>query len=362
MDKIIGIILLCITALSVNAANISNIYITASGNNKFEAKAKAEYSGRERVLAMLARKFGVYEEVKKYDLETLAGVFKIYDVIGEKSTSSTYSATVSFEYSERELNKLFLKYYPQASAKKFSEYLVIPVFKQGSKMRIWLKDNEWLRMWGKHQEVLEQAKLLYGASFPALRKNITSDNLFDYKYDDYLALLPNNLFKGVLIVVLEHFTTDEGNGYVVVDYVTLDDNTDSEVYSENISIATPEDVSESMQDVIENILYSYGRAYVSNAGNILENKSSQVKKKVLPNFIMRAEFYNAEEQEELTRKLNTVKALKKVEIMHDFGAKYTIALYTKLTEEELAKALYNSGLSYVKRGDSYLLINIANGV
>lgn len=363
MDRIIGLILLCLTAFSVNAANISNIYITASGNNKFEAKAKAEYLGRERVLAMLASKFGVYEESKDYDYDTLAKVFKIYDVIGVKSSSSTYAATVSFEYEQSDLNKLFLKYYPKESAKKFAEYLVVPVFKQGSKIRVWLKDNDWLRLWGKHQEELQQAKLLYGASFAELRKAVTSDNLFDYKYADFLKLLPNTLFKGVLIVVLEHYTSDDGNGYIVVDYLTLDDSDENEVYSENISIATPEDVNESMQDVIENILYSYGSAYVSNVakGSNHATKSAEIKT-IMPNFIMRAEFYNAEEQEELTRKLNTIQALKKVEIAHDFGAKYSIALYTQLTEEELAKSLYKSGLSYVKRGDSYLLINVLNGV
>ena len=363
--KFILIVLLHGITLAAYSASVSNIYIEAQGNNGYEAKAKAEHLGRKRALMMLARNLSLMDNPDEMSFDDLASVFTISSVIGEKITSVSYSATVTLNYSRADLNKLFLKYFPNSSRKLFAEYLVIPVFKQGSKIQLWLKDNEWLKSWGEYRSELTNARLLLASNFAALRRGVTSSNIFDLRYSDLLELVPETLFKGALIVVLEHYTYDSGYGYMAVDYITLEnDNTqEPELYSENITIASQQEIPEATSNIIENILYNYGSEYVDSAIDSKQQAvSTPTKAKEKPAFIMRAEFYNSGEQEELTAKLNSIKFIKKVEIKHDFGAKFSVALYTELSEEELAKELYKNQLSYVKRGDSYLLINVINGV
>lgn len=358
----IFVLLANIFGLNAHASEMYNIYVSATGNNQFEAKVKADAAGMKRCALMLLRKFGIQSD-KHVDFayDDLARVFEQTKVLNEQINEKSYSATVDYSYDKHELGQFMFHYFPQESEEKFARYLVFPVFKQGNKVVLWQdKNQQWLALWDKHSSDLANSKLIVGSRKEELKRNINANNIFTITYSDLLKLLPESLFEKALIVTLEYFTYDNGQGYIQIDYTTLSHDGKS-VITETLPIASQSEISAKMEYILDKVRKDYGSDIIIAT----QQPDSAEKTGIIddrPAYVMQARIYNPEELNELRHKLHNIANITKVNIVHDYDTKYRVDIYTSLASEELAKEFFKNNLSYIRNGDSYLLISIKHGV
>ena len=183
---------------------ISDLFIEATGNNKYEAKIKAHEIGMFRALSLVIDRMGIENHgIGKISYYELSTVFTPINITNEFSSKEQYSATVTYQYQSGQIYKLLLNHGSTTVDNMFYEYLVIPVFKQNNKYTIWKKKRKWQKLWDEARELLEDRKIFYPENSLILSQKITSDNIMKLDYNEFIDIFPEHLFKKVMIVSSE---------------------------------------------------------------------------------------------------------------------------------------------------------------
>ena len=346
---------------------ISDIFIEATGNNKYEAKIKAHQQGMQRALILLADKIGVdINNLETAPYHRLKNVFNTITIHSELSQKEKYSATVSYEYSQGKFYKLLLDYGDSKIDDLFYEYLVIPVFKQSSFLNIWTPDKMWNDFWSESRKLLNTHKLYYPEKSLFLAKKITSDNLFNLEYDEFIDLFKNHFFKGVLIVTAEFFTDRNTRESIVrvTTYAIHADGSSRDVFEKDYPLNEMADIGYTVDLAIGKVIDDFGRLRSQQDTASQEESNNWLPENEPENkpIVMSFDVYDPDELQIVEDKLERVDQIESFRIEHDYNNRYKIIMYTSVSEFELAEGLYLNGLSYKIYGNLYHLIDVKKGV
>ena len=374
MKKIFILILVLssfnLKAFSSNCFEITDIYIDAQGNNKYEARIKAHEKGMYRALLIIADRIGInYKDIEQISYPRLKEVFAVSSIINEVETAESYSATVSYKYDLSALNQVLLAYGNHVVDEKFYEYLIFPVFKQRRILNVWDETQPWNKLWAGERKVLEQNRLLYPKASRALTTKLDQQSIFNYSYDDYLEAFQNILFKKVMLLICEYFTdVHTGEAVMVINSIIVGPGQDKKLASNEYSIENQDEIPLIMEDVIAQTIRDYGKLkggidYVEKAligkeeVDVAQDQSEQHLRTIMLNI----EVFDEEELESIKEKLKSVKEIESFIIHHDYDRKYKVAIKTSKNEAELAEGFYLNGLSFKIYGNLYNLIDVKEG-
>ncbi len=359
------IMLACINCLA-QTHEISEVYIEATGNNKYEAKIKAHDQGMFRSLSLLANKLGLpTTEINKIPYAELKEVFQIKETVNELSTVERYTATITYTYNKTKLFELLLKYGSPALEYKFNEFIIIPVFKQQIILNIWDSEKKWNDLWAQSLDRLADYKLIYPKKNLFYAEKINQDNLFNLDHEDFINIFNNILFKNVMIITAEFYTDRDNSKSILAikKYIFTLGKVKPQIISENYNIDVWADIAHNVNNIIDQVIDQYGdlKHYnelkdLANEGDFLY-KAQIIKKPIVMNF----DVFDKVELDLVKSKLETIKQIDEFKIEHDYGTRYKIIMYTSIDEYELAECLYLNGLSYRIHGNLYNLIDVQKG-
>lgn len=372
MKKIFILILVLVcsnfAALAQNRFELSDIYIDAQGNNKYEARIKAHEKGMYRALLILADKIGInHTDIEKISYSRMKEVFTISSIINEVEATESYSATVSYKYDLAALNKVLLAYGNHIVDEKFYEYLILPIFKQRKILNIWDENQSWNKLWAAERSVLEQNRLFYPKASRALSKILNEQNIFSYSYDDYLEAFQNVLFKKVMLLVCEYFTDiNNGEAVMVVNSIIIGPDQDKKLLSNEYPIENQDEIPLIMEDVIAQIVRNNGKIrdgidYVEKALEMENNTTLSGQDVNVRTIMLNVEVFDEDELESIRSKLQNVKEIESFVINHDYDNKYKVVVTTSRNEAEIAEGFYQNGLSFRIYGNLYNLIDVKEG-
>lgn len=372
MKKLL-IFILALTSLSYashasNSFEISDVYIDAQGNNKYEAKIKAHEKGMYRALLILADKIGInYMDLEKISYMRMKNVFAVSSIINEVETAESYSATVSYKYDLGSLNKMLLAYGNHIVDEKFYEYLILPIFKQRKVLNLWDETQMWNKLWASERKTLEQNRLFYPKASRTLSKILNEQNMFNYSYDNYLEAFQSILFKKVMLLVCEYFTdVNTGEAVMIVNSIIIGPDSDKKLTSQEYPIENQDEIPLIMEDVIAHIIRDHGKLrngidYVEKALSTDDEMISSLQDTDLRTIMLNIEVFDEEELESIKAKLQNVKEIDSFDINHDYDRKYKVIVKTSKSEAEIAEGFYQNGLSFKIYGNLYNLIDVKEG-
>lgn len=343
---------------------ISEVFIEATGNNKYEAKIKAHERGMMRAFFLVADKMGIkHSDIQEAPYVRLKEVFKPVMLFDELSTLEKYNATVTYQYDKAKLYQLLLDYGNSVVQDMFYEALVLPVFKQRNVFNIWNKEKKWNDIWYESKSILNNHKILYPTKSFLADKKINAANIFHLKYNDFLETFPNSLFKNVIIITTEFFTNRRtGESLMKVDtYILKPDEINNTKLEEEYELASLDDINHNVNSVIDKVINLYGALRTNTESESIDQKINDDEEKEQKPIIMNFDVFSPEEMDLVVGKLEKVVQIDKFSIEHDYDTKYKILIYTNASEFDLAEGLYLNGLSYKIHGSLYNLIDIKKG-
>jgi hypothetical protein len=301
--------------------------------------------------------------IKTIPYSDLKSVFKPVAVLNEQSLLEKYSATVTYAYEKRKLYNLLLEYGGDEIENQFYEFIILPVFKQGNTLKIWQENKYWIDYWAEFRKVMNAHKIYYPNTSLFYSQKVHSGNLFDLKFEDFISIFHNVLFKNVMIITTEFFTDRKSNDSImqVKKYIFRLDGNEPEIIEEEYDLNSWNDISITVGFIIDKIIDDYGILRDQEDDGPTEDRfftEQELKQPIIMNF----DVYEPAELEILISKLENVKLIDDFEIKHDSNIKYKIFIYTSADEYELAEALYLNGLSYRVNGNIYNLIDVKTGL
>ncbi len=352
------------TAANATENEISEIYIEASGNNKHEAKIKAHEQGMQRALHLLANKFSIPTDgLRNIPYHKIKSAFTPKVVINEISLLEKYSATVTYAYEKGKIFNLLLEYGDTKINDLFYEVIVLPVFKQRKTLNIWDDDRRWNNFWNDSRQILDTHKIYYPEKTLFLSEKITEDNLFDLKYEDFVNIFHNKLFKNIMIVTAEFFTNRRTGESIlhIKKYVWTPVSVEAELIEEEYDLNSWDDIPYIVDLAIDKIIDDYGAIRLTEPEEDIDDGHLFIDEDEKKPIIMNFDVFDQEELDLVISKLEKVGQIDNFAIEHDYNTRYKILIYTSVSEYELAEGLYLNGLSYKIHGSLYNLIDIKKG-
>lgn len=343
---------------------ISEVYIEASGNNKHEAKIKAHEQGMQRALYLLANKFKIPTDgLRKIPYYKIKSAFTPKVVLNEVSLIEKYSATVTYTYEKGKIFSLLLEYGDAKINDLFYEVVVLPVFKQRRTLNIWEEDKRWNNFWSDSRQILDTHKIYYPEKTLFLSEKITEDNLFDLKYEDFVNIFHNKLFKNVMIITAEFFTNRRTGESIlhIKRYIWTPVSVGAELIEEEYDLNSWNDIPYIVDLVIDKIIDDYGVLRLVEPEEDIDDGHLFIDEDEKKPIIMNFDVFDQEELDLVISKLEKVDQIDNFAIEHDYNTRYKILIYTSVSEYELAEGLYLNGLSYRIHGSLYNLIDIKKG-
>lgn len=351
------------TIAKANESEISEIYIEASGNNKYEAKIKAHEQGMQRALYLLANKFKIPTDgLQKIPYHRIKSAFTPKVILNEISLLEKYSATVTYAYKKGAIFSLLLEYGDSKINDLFYETIVLPVFKKSRTLNIWNSEKRWNNFWNDARANLENYKIYYPEKTLFLSDKITEANLLTLKYEDFVSIFHDKLFKSVIIITAEFFT-DRRTGASILHikkYLRSHDK-DLKVIEEEYDLNSWDDIPYIVDLVIDKVIDDYGVLRILTPEKEINDKPLLVDTDGEKTIIMNFDAFDEKELDLVISKLERVDQINNFAIERDYDSKYKIIIYTSVSEYELAEGLYLNGLSYKIHGSLYNLIDVKKG-
>jgi hypothetical protein len=340
---------------------ISEIFIEATGNNKYESKVKAHDFGMRRALLLIADQIGIKKEnISKIPLSVLKKIFTPVMVSSEVSAVDHYNATVTYSYELSRIYSTLLKFGDPVVDDLFYEFLIFPIFKQKNFLNIWNEEKRWNNYWIQSRNLLEHHKIYYPEKTPYIASKITGINIFDLKYEDFIDIFPQLLFKKVMIVTAEFFTNRKTRASILqIKKIILSPESETVVIEDEYPLVHFEDIADNINLLIDKIVNKFGA--IRHFDDNHDDEEVVADSPEIHPIIMNFDAYDQEEIDVLREKLSKVDEIDSFKIQQDYNTKYKILIYTTRSEYELAEGFYINGLSYKIHGSLYNLIDIKKG-
>ncbi|MDP5110323.1 MAG: hypothetical protein NWP47_02930 [Rickettsiaceae bacterium] len=358
-----SIVVFASTISQANESEISEIYIEASGNNKYEAKIRAHEQGMQRALYLLANKFKIPTDgLQKIPYHRIKTAFTPKIILNEISLLEKYSATVTYAYEKGKIFSLLLEYGDAKINELFYETIVLPVFKKSRTLNIWNSDKRWNDFWHDARKGLDAHKIYYPEKTLFLSDKITEANLLELKYEDFVRIFYDKLFKNVMIITAEFFTNRRTGASIlhIKKYLRGHDE-EPKIIEEEYDLSSWEDIPYIVDLVIDKVIDDYGVLRIVAPEAVTNDKPLPVDTDGEKTIIMNFDAFDEEELNLVISKLEQVPQIDNFAIEREHDNKYKIIIYISVSEYELAEGLYLNGLSYKIHGKLYNLIDIKKG-
>ena len=358
-----SIVVFASTISQANESEISEIYIEASGNNKYEAKIRAHEQGMQRALYLLANKFKIPTDgLRKIPYHRIKTAFTPKIISNEISLLEKYSATVTYAYEKGKIFSLLLEYGDAKINDLFYETIVLPVFKKSRTLNIWNSDKRWNDFWHDARKGLDTHKIYYPEKTLFLSDKITETNLLELKYEDFVRIFYDKLFKNVMIITAEFFTDRRtGASILRIKKYLRGHEEEPKIIEEEYDLSSWEDIPYIVDLVIDKVIDDYGVLRIVAPEAVTNDKPLPVDTDGEKTIIMNFDAFDEEELNLVISKLEQVPQIDNFAIEREHDNKYKIIIYISVSEYELAEGLYLNGLSYKIHGKLYNLIDIKKG-
>ncbi|WPY01156.1 hypothetical protein Trichorick_01060 [Candidatus Trichorickettsia mobilis] len=368
---ILHIICIFFTNLANASLEVSELYIEAQGNNKYESKIKAQNQGMQRAFLMVADTLGINASaVTAVPYLKLKDVFTVVAAKNVTETDNLYKATVTYQYNLYPIQQLLFQYGNNSVKDRFYEYLILPISKQKNILTLWDGDQEWNKKWSKNRNILDQAKLFYPKSSMGIVKKINADNVLTLSFSNFLDIFPTKLLKKVMLIVCEYFT-DINTGAAVMDvkYIIIDNNGKT-ISNQSYPLNNLNEVTQTIDTILKTVVNKYGRFSNNDAQDLAiisdnEAPKPKVVTKVVEDdirtIILDLEAFTEDELTRIKDKLQNISDLESFSIAHNYDEKYKVTILTKSNDYKLAESFYLNGLSFKMYGNLYSLIDVIKG-
>ena len=196
-----------------------------------------------------------------------------------------------------------------------------------------------------------------------LSEKIKEDNLFDLKYEDFVNIFHNKLFKNVMIVTAEFFTNRRTGESIlhIKKYIWTPFSVEAQVVEEEYDLNSWDDIPYIVDLVIDKIIDDYGAIRLTEPEEDIDDGHLFIDEDEKKPIIMNFDVFDQDELDLVISKLEKVEQIDNFAIEHDYNTRHKILIYTSVSEYELAEGLYLNGLSYKIHGSLYNLIDIKKG-
>lgn len=360
---------------SFAVTEIFEVFTESHGNNKYEAKIKAIDLGSYRAFQLFANKL-LIKDKKLKNIPYPVVRDAVLDVVikdekyEEYGTKAYYKATLDVKFTQLNAVKILLEYGSAKTLDKFSEAIVIPVFKINNILEI--SENEkhdWITLWKRWRADLPPYKL----SFPKLNKKIKDkldvEKILTYSYSKFVELLDFKLYKKVILPVGEYFTNKKsGESYIKVRYY-IKDLQGQKILQKKYDLNGVR-LSEVEEQIIKDFIKEFGRKETKSEQKTLNSKDhksfnlleKEVKQKGrVYKFALDPTYVG--EIDDIQNKLFKVKGINFFRIVEDIEYNYQVNINADLDIEELTRILYNARLSfYYDKNKVPILFNVKDKV
>jgi hypothetical protein len=236
------------------------------------------------------------------------------------------------------------------------------VFKKSRTLNIWNSDKRWNDFWHNARKGLETHKIYYPEKTLFLSDKITEANLLELKYEDFVRIFYDKLFKNVMIITAEFFTNRRTGASIlhIKKYLRGHDE-EPKIIEEEYDLSSWEDIPYIVDLVIDKVIDDYGVLRIIAPEAVTNDKPLPVDTDGEKTIIMNFDAFDEEELNLVISKLEQVPQIDNFAIEREHDNKYKIIIYISVSEYELAEGLYLNGLSYKIHGKLYNLIDVKKG-
>ncbi len=354
----------------VYSLEIPNIYIESQGNNKFEAKIKANKSGIRQSIKLFLDKINVSDfDINEVNLPDLKHVCQITNVEDEKSSDRYYSARVSYYCNEEVLKQVMPNYADTNAIGNFYNTLVVPVLRKGNQYVLWDDTNTWYQGWLKYKKPLAESKILLAEP----NSKVTSQNINKLNYQEIAKYYPLNIFTNVTVAICDFFEKNNTTSYVRVKYKVLDRNGDKVDIQEYEDLELKrKDLSVAFDEIITEFIDLYGSSTVfydigplttelenSINGINRDRKGSEEKR-----YTLYMSGYDNEYVQNIKDAISSIPQVKSFDYNPEGIGLWKVELSGNFKDDEdFAECLYMKGLTYRVSHDGQMnLIKLDAGV
>ncbi len=359
-------LLLVINLNSAGAFHLSEIYIEARGNNKFEAKMRAQNMGSVRAFFLYANKMGfTNDDFSQITYRDVAPTITGTRYLNENMTDNSYSALADYNLNRQAVTEVLYNFATSDSYSKFYECLVLPVMKVGKNLHIWDNKIKWLNSWGTHKEFLAQNQILLLEQNNIYKDHISPALINKITYEDFDLVFPETPIKKFLVIVAEYFTNlDNGGAYLQVEYREIKPGAVSSIVKK-YDLNSTNNPESTFSDIIERFASENGvRIPVkrNSVENFFEVEKNLFLKQRLHSVTMNILVDDVRQWDRIKSKLDKITEIEKIIIKDQSENNYVVEMKYKNNLESLTKALFEAGMTYTTNKNQYYLTETNDGI
>lgn len=365
------------------------VYARSFANNKHEARIIAQHVGMHKVLLLLADKIGIKGAATKTNLEKLPlaemkKAFSIIKTTDENNADNSYSAFMEIAYDEAEVNKILISCTDDDIKKQFYDFLVIPIFKKNSVLKIWPNSHYFLNYFANidfptfYPNLIQADQVLLNK----MQNFVNTKGLDNLSYKAVISNANFKLFKKVVFLIFEYHT-DLNNQEPLIEVTNLIIGADeaveikNEIFEVNVTESQLSQDKSSLAEIIrvmlDNLTRKKSRAFESSKGVFgFENSKYQKTSFIISNANLT---HNQRGSKEYLKEYKAIADLifskKKLLISKNHKIKdiylkkgeqdlYILEIDHKMSQLELTEVLYEHGLSYRESENNKTIFLLSN--
>ncbi len=352
----------CLNALG-GKVSVPNVYIEAQGNNVFEAKIRADKGGIRQSISLFLDKIDIKSfDVKELELQDLKNICQISRLENQNSEEFFYSATADYTCDSEKLRKAIAASQNIQKISNFYEVLVIPVLKKEGQYFLWDDAKLWHDRWQKHKNALNKDNIWLAEK----TKKIDSQNILRLNYQDIAGIYPNKLFNKVAIIICDLFEKRGNASHVHVKYKVLNEDSSTVAEEDYPELETALDgVRLTFDDIINSFHEQNGQMSFLKDLDLTQEQEQQLLEEKYDDkkYTLYIDGYDINYVEQIKTIIKKAPEITNATFTPEGISLWKVELWGEFnSDEEFARSLYASGLTYRKAGDHLRLIKLDKGV
>ncbi len=139
-----------------NSYIIKNISIEKTDTSSNKAKDQALLDAQLKAFDLLLKRMIQEDELSKIPKnltpQDISPLILSFSIISEKTTSKTYSAILSYEFTPSSVKDFFEKYSVNYTENFIPDILILPLIVDGANIKLWEEGNIWMGAWKKNDD------------------------------------------------------------------------------------------------------------------------------------------------------------------------------------------------------------------
>ncbi len=153
------------SVFAADSYSVDNVVVDTEGEDPNQAKTKALAQGEVDSFKQLIERLNpakATDIIAKVPPAQISTMIRGYEIIEEKITGAHYHAMLKYNYDQEKIQPLLEAQtnaanpsQPAAETHASKAVLVLPVYREGSKLKLWQDDNKWRTSW--YESALESS-------------------------------------------------------------------------------------------------------------------------------------------------------------------------------------------------------------